>query len=252
VKICVANMGVSTQGVKLKFSVQDSGIGIAPENQSKIFQGFTQAEASTTRRFGGTGLGLAISQQLVNMMGGRIELNSQVGEGSCFYFSIVLPEDTSGVVTATPVVDPQVNNTPHVKPLAGMRILLAEDNLINQQVAIGLLGSEGALVDIAHNGQEAIELLQARGVDGFDVVLMDIQMPVMDGYTAARKIRGELGWQDLPIVAMTANAMASDREACLAAGMNAHVGKPFELDELVVLLLNCTGKNPVTGLIQKS
>lgn len=247
--IRVAFMGSSVKGALLKFSVQDSGIGIAPENQSKIFQGFTQAEASTTRRFGGTGLGLAISQHLVAMMGGAIELQSAMGEGSCFYFSIVLPEDTSGV---TAVADSQVNNTPHVKQLAGMRILLAEDNLINQQVASELLGSEGALVDIAHNGQEAIDLLQARGVDGFDLVLMDIQMPVMDGYTAARKIRGELGWQDLPIVAMTANAMASDRDACLAAGMNAHVGKPFELDELVALLLNCTAKNPLTALIQKS
>lgn len=252
VTIRVASMGASAQGVMLRFSVQDSGIGIAPENQSKIFQGFTQAESSTTRRFGGTGLGLAISQHLVGMMGGSIELNSEVGEGSCFYFSIILPEDTSKAFTSLSALA-AVAVQPQTKRLAGVRILLAEDNLINQQVASELLSSEGAVVEIAHNGQEALDLLQAKGVDNFDVVLMDIQMPVMDGYTATDKLRNEFGWHALPIVAMTANVMPSDREACLAAGMNAHVGKPFDLDDLVVLLLSFTGRSDASQAnLQKS
>ncbi|MCP5325610.1 MAG: response regulator [Oceanospirillaceae bacterium] len=228
----------SVNGVLLKFCVKDSGIGIAPENQARIFQGFTQAEASTTRRFGGTGLGLAISQHLVNMMGGEIQLSSEVGEGSCFYFSILLPRAEPGVVEVKQQVVTQ-NASTEKNRLVGMRILLAEDNLINQQVACELLKDEGAEIVVAENGQQCIDILQQafrQYGEGFDAVLMDIQMPVMDGYTATRKIRDELNLRDLPVIAMTANAMESDRIACLDAGMNEHVGKPFEMDELVAVL----------------
>ena len=217
----------SVDAATLLFSVQDSGIGIAVENQSRIFKGFTQAESSTTRRFGGTGLGLAISSQFVSLMGGALELQSELGKGSRFYFTISLPltEDRE-------VLDAHAG-TDH--RLQGMRLLLVEDNLNNQQVARELLEDEGALVQIANNGQEAIDaIVTAR--QSFDVVLMDWQMPVMDGFAAARHIRHELRLLTLPIVAMTANAMASDREACLAVGMNDHVGKPFDLNELVRVL----------------
>ena len=367
--------------VTLEIAVRDTGIGIAPENQARIFSGFTQAEASTTRRFGGTGLGVAISQRLVALMGGALELDSAPGRGSRFHFCITLalaaadetgrapPEpapvaapmralvvddnpsacqvlermgqslgwsvdaahsgeqalellqarSTAGLSYQAVFVDWQMpgldgwqtsqriralglhGNPPvvvmvtahgremlsqrsaadqalldgflvkpvtasmlfdavadarrgHAQPhaerlragpagrrLAGMRVLVAEDNPNNQQVARELLEDEGALVQIARHGQEAVEAV--AGADPpFDVVLMDLQMPVMDGFTATSRIRQDLGLLALPIVAMTANAMASDREACLAAGMNDHIGKPFDLDHLVRVLRRHGGR----------
>ncbi|MES2772039.1 MAG: response regulator [Pseudomonadota bacterium] len=383
----------------LKIGVRDTGIGIAAENQVRIFSGFTQAESSITRRFGGTGLGLVISQYLVALMGGELALDSVLGEGSHFYFLITLPIATDDarasveqarastlpirvlIVDANPVardvlarmtqslgwvvdvassgeqalvliqerakqdvhyqallIDWQVseretwrigqwlralrdscfdlNRAQHeqtlaivmltaydremlaehgiaehalidgllIKPLtakmifdalhearsskinmlgsvdlmsstelplnlltntasssgrlSGMRLLIAEDNANNQQVARELLVSEGAVVQMVSNGQEAIEALLTleEGQAAFDAILMDLQMPVMDGIAAATHIRNELGFLDIPIIAMTANAMASDRAACLAAGMNEHVAKPFDLNELVPLL----------------
>jgi PAS domain S-box-containing protein len=368
----------------IQFKVRDSGIGIAPENQQHIFSGFSQAEASTTRRFGGTGLGLAISQRLVAMMGGALELTSVLGQGSTFFFTVVLPVDatraprTLVTSSATPagakptlVVDdnalardilarmaraqgwqvdvassaedavaclrarqqkglpgyetvlmdwqmpgmdgweaaqllratdkgPAVpvvlmvtahqreqlsqrseieqrsldgflvkpitasmlaeavaeaqskagnptQRTPakssKTKQLTGMRILVVEDNPINQQVAKELLRAEGALVEIADNGALGVEAVRLAS-PAYHVVLMDLQMPVMDGYTASVEIRHTLGMTDLPIIAMTANAMASDRETCLAAGMNDHIGKPFDLNKLIALLLQHTQYQP--------
>ncbi len=372
------------QHALVEFSIQDSGIGIAPEKQAHIFSGFSQAEASTTRRFGGTGLGLAICKHLVELMGGTLALHSTPGEGSCFSFTVSLPKAATPAEEAASaptlplalqralVVDdnpvsrdilcgmtrlsnwptqaassgaqaldliragqargafpfdviyldwhmPQLDGwetarriralcregeRPRIvmlsasrrdtwelrtaqeqslidgflfKPLmaqalqeaalgrmpvnaavepgmrsskrllAGMRILVVEDNLINQQVAEQLLHREGAAVSLAANGQLGVEAVAASRPP-FDVVLMDIQMPVLDGYDATRKIRSELGLTDLPIVAMTANAMASDRLACLAAGMNAHVGKPFNICDLVTLLLKVTGRATAPAL----
>ncbi|MDO8447240.1 MAG: PAS domain S-box protein [Rhodoferax sp.] len=361
----------------LQISVRDSGIGIAPENQKHIFDGFSQAEASTTRRFGGTGLGLSISRRLVELMGGELGLHSVFGQGSTFHFTVTLPATDQVpegaemstlrpltslnvlVVDDNPValevlaamarscgwqvdaagsgaeairlvearanaslapyqaifVDWQMPDmdgwetslqirqlapaagapimvmvTAHgremlsqrtqdeqtrlngflVKPvtasmlfdavaeagaghsnlragsrsknaklqrLEGLRLLVVEDNLINQQVAQELLSAEGALVELAANGQLGVAAV--AGADPqFDAVLMDLQMPVMDGYTATRAIRHELGLLHLPIIAMTANAMATDREACLAAGMNDHVGKPIDLPHLIRVLQN--------------
>ncbi len=366
--------------VLLEVAVRDSGIGIAPENQAHIFSGFSQAEASTTRRFGGTGLGLAICQRLVGLMGGELRLDSVLGEGSTFHFQLRLPladvpadapqastppdmgalqtlivddnanarellarmvcslgwqadvaasgaeaialvaargaaggtyqvvfvdwqmpgldgwetslrlrqipgvAETSLIVmvtahdremlaqrsaqeqallngflvkpvTASMLFDavadarialahPELLNRPAVartKRLAGMRLLVVEDNLNNQQVAQELLEDEGASVTLADNGELGVAAV-AAAEPPFDAVLMDLQMPVMDGYTAAAQIRHRLGLATLPIIAMTANAMASDREACLAAGMNDHVSKPFDLNHLVSLLLRCTGR----------
>jgi PAS domain S-box-containing protein len=238
--------------VVLDISVRDTGIGIAPENQARIFSGFTQAEASTTRRFGGTGLGVAISQRLVHLMGGELKLDSALGQGSCFHFSLSLPlvaESSAWTASAPQALSALAASTSTPAPryrLQGLRLLVVEDNLNNQQVARELLEDEGAWVQIAQHGQEAVEAVAAvlASQTPFDVVLMDLQMPVMDGFTATRKIRDELGLTSLPIIAMTANVMASDREACLAAGMNEHVGKPFDLNQLVQLLLQHAAVRP--------
>ena len=366
--------GRSATGVRLQFEVQDSGIGIAPEHHAHIFSGFTQAEASTTRRFGGTGLGLAISSRLVDMMGGHLALDSDLGKGSRFHFELDLlsppgetrvdvPADpaqpmmrvlvvddhassrallqrlaqclgweagtagcasealamvsqaqerghpwqvvlldwqlpdadgwqvcqqirvlqgraaTTLVLTGTALAEEQLTRRNQdaqdvfdgflVKPvtaamlrdavrramsgqmpravpasdapqrsrrLVGMRLLVAEDNATNQLVVRELLTAEGAHVEIAGDGATALRMLK-RADFNVDAVLMDVQMPVMDGFTATGVIRAEMGRTELPIIAMTANAMASDRQACLAAGMNDHVGKPFDLDHLVEVLL---------------
>jgi PAS domain S-box-containing protein len=377
----------SEREVTLHFAVRDTGIGIAPENQARIFSGFTQAEASTTRRYGGTGLGVAISQRLVGLMGGELKLDSTLGRGTTFHFVLTLPvvpgsaaqtqrpdrlpaphaalhallvDDnatarevlrdmarnlgwtadvadsgeaalallaqrtaaslptdavfvdgqmagldgwqtaarmrSAGLIAESPVVlmvtaqdreGLEAGSTAEQRPvdgilvkpvtapmlldalaaarqgrvpllpsavdgaaaadragvprLCGLRLLVTEDNPNNQQVAKELLEGEGAIVQIANNGQEGVEAV-AAAAPPFDVVLMDLQMPVMDGFTATRRIRQDLGLTDLPIVAMTANAMASDRAACLEAGMSEHVGKPFDLDHLVALLLRVSGR----------
>ncbi|MDT8989637.1 CHASE domain-containing protein [Curvibacter sp. APW13] len=365
--------------VRIAFSVSDSGIGISAEQQARLFQSFSQAEASTTRRFGGTGLGLAISQQLVQLMGGKIGVDSQVGRGSTFHFTldmvavadaeaataqpaqqalhVLLVEDNAlarqlteamcaangwqctavdsgeaalALLEASPQGTPphfdavlmdwnlpgidgwqtaarlralaapsgthtpptiimvtanarrnldqlsaqdQVlvngylvkpvtahmlrdavlnraegrhrvrqsrrNNASH--PLRGLHILVVEDNLINQQVAEELLSAQGARVSLAANGRAGVEAIAAASPP-FDLVLMDIQMPVMDGYAATAYVRQQLQLPDLPIVGLSANAMASDRAECLAAGMNDHIGKPFDLHRLVALILRLTGR----------
>jgi len=228
----VAVVERSGADVRLQFAVRDTGIGIAPENQALIFGGFSQAESSTTRRFGGTGLGLAISQRLVALMGGELLLDSALGQGSTFHFQIRLPLAELPAPALVPVAA-HVGDKP--QRLVGVHILLAEDNKINQMVAKGLLGKEGASITVADNGSLALEALRAQP-DTFDLVLMDLQMPEMDGFEATRAIRTELGLQALPIIAMTANAMVSDRQACLDAGMNDHVGKPFQIDQLVATI----------------
>ncbi len=371
------------QVVTLRFAVRDTGIGIAPENQQHIFEGFSQAEASTTRRFGGTGLGLSICRRLVALMGGELTLQSELGLGSTFAFEITLPiaqepqselparlehnrliglqvllvddnptardilaamirqlgwqvdaapsgpealallqsraaagqapyqvlfidwqmpgldgwETLQQLQTMAPTLKPTATimvtsngrdtlaqrspqeqawlqgflvkpviasmlfdavadalagssglpGTPlspvaRLKPLEGLRLLVVEDNVINQQVAQEMLSGEGAQVQLAENGRVGVEAVRQAILAGtpFDVVLMDIQMPVMDGYAASRALREELGLKQLPIIAMTANAMASDRAACLAAGMNDHVGKPFHLAQLTQLILKPT------------
>ena len=341
----------------VEVAVRDTGIGIAPENQQKIFSGFTQAEADTTRRFGGTGLGLAISQRLVALMGGELGLESALGQGSRFHFRLPLalpaaphqpaapvrgrvlvveshalarelltktlhglgaevesasngqaaldqlqqgarfeamlvaaelpdmaalalcrevkqqqlaqglrcwvltdhahepPADDDGAVAGwlaqplTPgslrealqaATPPRPTASRSAHRLQGLRLLLAEDTPLNQQVACELLESEGALVTVVDNGEQAVQAV-AQPDTHWDVVLMDLQMPVMDGLTATRRIRQTHAASALPVVAMTANATPADRQACLDAGMNDHVGKPFVLDQLVAVLLAATG-----------
>jgi len=370
VVISVQCLKRNTLDATLRIAVRDSGIGIDPKHQQHIFTGFSQAEASTTRRFGGTGLGLSICRRLIAMMGGELKLQSALGRGSTFYFDLTLalgaapdtfaPADKPNLhvlliddnatarrifgtlatalgwqldladsaakgleylghssplkkvaysavfmdwymadksaaelakriranaprvaliamasaiereslaaemaegglpidgflvkpATAsmlrkslTQALDagrdgafPKARNAGKEKRLSGLRILVVEDNPINQQVARELLTMEGAQIDIADNGQLGVNAV-AQAKEAYDAVLMDLQMPVMDGLTAAVTIRHELGLHQLPIIAMTANAMASDRESCLAAGMNDHIGKPFELNALVAMLL---------------
>jgi signal transduction histidine kinase/DNA-binding response OmpR family regulator/HPt (histidine-containing phosphotransfer) domain-containing protein len=369
---------------RIEFAVSDTGIGIAPEHRQRIFEGFTQAEGSTTRNFGGTGLGLVISKRLVEAMGGTLDLHSEPGQGSRFFFTLKLPAVGKAFAEQTPSAGPDLQKrrvlivddnlvaaklmqrmagswsstcevahsaeqalewvecaraggvfpydlifmdctmrgmdgweasgqlrqacqdmggakpliimvtasgrdtleqrTPEeqaridglvLKPfspamlqaavldasaaiprirqvsrtgsnqrgLSGMRILVVEDNLVNQQVAEELLVGQGAFVALAANGQLGVDAVQTSRPP-FDVVLMDVQMPVMDGYTATQTIRNKLGLKDLPIVGLTANALASDRVACLQSGMNEHVGKPFDLPQLVSLLIRVTGHTP--------
>ncbi len=249
VLIRVRHIASHAQAAELEFSVQDTGIGIPQDKQQHIFSGFSQAESNTTRRFGGTGLGLSISKRLVALMGGDLQLRSVLGQGSTFYFSLnlamVKPDEVASVA-GSKASEP---GTTAAKRLQGMRLLVVEDNKINQMVADGLLSQEGAIVTLADDGRQGVDRLIASP-QGFDAVLMDVQMPVMDGFTATRMIRGELGMGQLPVIAMTANAMASDRVACLDAGMNEHIGKPFDLDALVQLLLKQTGYSPTPGDVQ--
>jgi PAS domain S-box-containing protein len=220
--------------VLLEFSVTDTGIGIASEDHQRIFGEFSQASASTTRKYGGSGLGLSICRRLLALMGTELRLESSPGQGSRFHFVVWL------TITQPPLeakrespLEPQ--DLWKAKPLGGYRLLLVEDNLVNQQVARGILQSAGAEVEIAENGREAVLAVAGRGP--FDAVLMDIQMPVMDGFQAAREIRTKLSRTDLPIIALSANAMENDRQQSRAAGMVAHVGKPFVPRDLVRVLL---------------
>jgi CheY-like chemotaxis protein len=224
------------------FSVTDTGIGIAPEHQTLIFDAFSQADGSTTRRFGGTGLGLAISQSLVTMMGGRIWLDSVVGRGTTFYFTAVLEEPVASKPESPAVASarrPPASHAADVTP-SPRRVLLAEDNVVNQQVAIGLLSRRGHRVILAANGREAVDACAREPVD---VILMDLQMPVMGGLeaTAAIRVRERGTANHVPIIAMTAHAMRGDRERCFEAGMDGYLSKPIDKDQLYAAVENTSG-----------
>jgi signal transduction histidine kinase len=213
--------------VKLEMHVKDTGIGISESVKGNLFKSFTQADASTTRKFGGTGLGLAISKSLTKIMHGEIGVESVLGQGSTFWFNVVLGKvDEEYDVVEN---DSQKN----VKVHRNLNLLLAEDNAINQRVARFVIEKLGHKLDIADNGEVAVEKFQKND---YDIIFMDIQMPVMDGLTATeaiRKIEQERGTTTrIPIVAMTANTMKGDKEKFLKAGMNDYVGKPFKSEEL--------------------
>lgn len=216
---------------ELGFAVQDTGIGISEEGVSRLFTPYSQAEISTTRRYGGTGLGLAISQHLTELMGGRIWVKSKIDEGSTFHFTVQLQESN--------VVDDAIDNKDNDYSELGQRcivkILLVEDNEINRDVATVILAHLGYDADVAKDGFEALKALQR---EHYDVVLMDLQMPDMDGLEATRRIRTELSLDRQPyIIALTANAFIEDRLACLEAGMDDYISKPFELEDLTAALL---------------
>jgi len=214
----------------LRFSVQDTGIGLTEEQMGKLFQSFQQADSSTSRKYGGTGLGLAISKRLAELMGGEVGVESEHGKGSTFWFTARL-----GKGDAQPEAEKQTAVVmENLASIRGASLLLVEDNEFNQQIARELLEDAGLLVQIADNGQQALEIV---GQQSFDAVLMDMQMPVMDGLEATREIRKIEKFRELPIIAMTANVMTADIEKCQAAGMNDHVGKPIEPEELFARLL---------------
>lgn len=238
ITLSVNQKRVSEDSVEVCFSVEDTGIGIAQEDQQRIFSSFEQASESTTRKFGGTGLGLAISSQLVQMMDGEIQLDSVPGKGSRFYFTIVLMNG----------VEKKSEETVHadLDSLLGKRILLVEDNLLNAEIAETLLGMYGMHTEHRENGLAGLEAFRKSEPGYYDAILMDIRMPVMDGLEATREIR-QMKRQDagkIPIIAMTANAFDEDMKKSIESGMNGHLAKPINVEELMrALSAAITGRN---------
>jgi signal transduction histidine kinase/FixJ family two-component response regulator len=218
---------IDTTHQRVRIVVRDTGIGIAAENRERLFQSFTQADASTTRRYGGTGLGLAICKSLAECMGGNVAVESTPGKGSEFSFSFVAGFDPEWrVVVPAPA-------RPSAGPAAPLRILLVEDNAFNQQVALQMLTSLGYSADLAADGLAAVEAMQQRD---YDLLLMDVQMPVMDGLEATRRIRTLAGKRQPHICAMSASVLDEERQACIDAGMDRHLAKPFRRAELERIL----------------
>lgn len=205
----------------LEIRVQDSGTGIPADKLLHIFNKFTQADGSVSRRFGGTGLGLAITRSLVELHGGEVHVESELGRGSTF--SVTLPCEAAAASAVEMEVPAAAPATPEA-PSGSVRILVVEDNHVNQKVVTAVLRKRGFSIELANDGQEALQKLETSG--SFDLVLMDVQMPVLDGLEATRLIRKEARWNSLPIVAMTAHAMNGDKERCLEAGMNGYISKP--------------------------
>jgi signal transduction histidine kinase len=230
----------------LRVRVTDTGIGISPEQQTRLFSTFTQADSSTSRKYGGTGLGLAISKRIVEMMGGHIWVESEPGKGSSFVFVVSLKKGSlpaeeipSGGTAASSAAMP--SDSPGGEAagdnFAGFRILLAEDVEINREIVLALLEPTSISIECAENGAMAVRIFNASP-NAFDMIFMDIQMPEMDGYEATRVIRasGAANAKNIPIIAMTANVFKEDVERCMEAGMNAHVGKPLDFEEVLGLL----------------
>ena len=218
---------------QIKCFVRDTGIGMTAEQAQRIFSAFSQADSSTTRKYGGTGLGLAISRQLVKLMGGNIWCESVVDSGTTFYFTMKLTKDLQPEKRALRHENLLTGGQPTQERLS-CKILLAEDNEINQMIAVELLEGVGYQVVVANNGEEAVNLLLAD--KSIDIVLMDIQMPVLDGLEATKRIRGYSQFANIPIIAMTARAMAGDKERSLEAGMSDHITKPIVTEELYAVL----------------
>ncbi|MDD3275547.1 MAG: response regulator [Kiritimatiellales bacterium] len=231
VKVFVRCIGKTGIACTLEFNVEDTGIGISKEAQPIIFQEFTQADGSHTRKYGGTGLGLTISRRIVEKMGGLLNVSSEPDHGALFSFRVAFPLAVSRVVKSTS------SSEDHTLTRA-LRILLVEDNQLNRKVVLKMLEKEGCQIDVAENGQIALEKLSlptpSEESQAYDLILMDIQMPVMDGLQATAFIREHN--QTLPIIALTAHAMKGDREKFIEAGMNDYLSKPIHREELLAVL----------------
>jgi PAS domain S-box-containing protein len=237
--VSVAMASAPQEPLVLRFTVQDTGLGMSAAQVEGLFKPYAQADASIARKFGGTGLGLAISRELVELMGGRIWAHSEPGQGSTFRFELPLTQDARVAKVQTRSDDPArrvwpVQDDSALAAIKGARILLVEDNAVNQLVAVELLKHAQVEVTVANNGQEALTLL-AQGP--FDCVLMDLEMPVMDGYTATAHIRANPAWAALPVLAMSASVLAEERARAAQAGMNAHIAKPVLPQALFAALL---------------
>ena len=248
VMVKVKALAKEPDSVRLRFEVRDTGIGISPESLSRLFKPFSQADETITRRYGGTGLGLAISRKLVELMGGTIGAESEPGQGSTFWFELPFMREAPAAAVEAPTPSgpdapaaapvapaPPAPVVPKVNRLDGMRLLVVDDNQLNRMLAERALKLEGARVTLANDGQQALDRLRA-GPGDFDAVLMDIQMPVMDGLTATRNLRVDEALRHLPVFALTAGVLPEEREAALAAGVNDFLTKPLDLENLVGVL----------------
>jgi two-component system sensor histidine kinase/response regulator len=233
----------SDSDARLRFDVEDTGIGIAPEARERLFSAFVQADSSTTRKYGGTGLGLAITRHLATLMGGEAGADSTVGVGSCFWFEVKLKRGEARVsAEPMPAIDAESELR---RRFSGQRVLIADDEPVNREVAQFQLEAAGLVVDQAEDGMEAVAMV-ARS--RYAAILMDMQMPEMDGLEATRRIRARPTHSDTPIIAMTANAFAEDRARCLAAGMNDFLAKPFVPEALFATVFrNLDAQEPLTA-----
>jgi len=230
---------------ELRIEVTDSGIGISAEKHEKLFIAFEQADTGTSRQYGGTGLGLAISKCIIELMGGRIWVESQLGKGAKFFFTVKMQRSILHGTDDSLITADEINNDDTVSSgeFGGKKLLVAEDVEINREILIALLEDTGLIIDCAENGEEALKMLEAN-YNKYDIVFMDVQMPVMNGHEAARRIRAFEANQSpdsnmrrhIPIVALTANVFKSDIEDCLTAGMDAHLGKPLDIDRVIEML----------------
>lgn len=227
---------VRREGSRVRFEVHDSGQGIAPEVQARLFRPFTQADESTTRRFGGTGLGLSICRELAQLMGGEVGVASELGRGSCFWAELPLPEAAS-------LPPPQQQAQTQAERLRGARVLMVEDNAVNMLIAVAMLERWGVEVGQASDGREAIEEIETAAAAGkpYEAVLMDLQMPEMSGYEATRTLRVRAAGRSVPIIALTAAALVSEREQALADGMDDFLTKPIDAERLCAALARWVG-----------
>ena len=236
VTLAIEELSKTNSLTEIKFSISDTGIGISKEAKKKIFAAFEQAEDTIVNQYGGTGLGLTISSDFVHLLGGKLEVDSEIGKGSTFYFTLPLPIPTlSQREQLKSQLETSAKNSEETITLSGIHILMAEDNEINAEIATTMLEMANANVTVASNGEEAINLFSNNPPDTFQLILMDINMPVLNGYEATKRIR-KLSRNDaksIPILALTANAFDEDKKDALAAGMNGHIGKPIEMDVLL-------------------